>query len=191
MGQAEDYIRVEKDDPNRCQSNGAAGSQCQMRATPGSLYCRLHGGVAQNHRINRNYRLTKFQARIEEFADNDKVKSLREEIGILRVMMEEIINRCNSSTDLILSSGKIADLVMRIEKLVNSCHRIEERTGMLLDKTAALKMADGIIEIIAAFVTPSILDNIALKILEVVVNAQDSQADSREDSRRIAASSGG
>lgn len=139
-------------DPGRCQGITNLG-QCMMRATQGDR-CDIHAGHLQHAPKSeiRNYRLTKWQARINEFADNDKVKSLREEIGVLRILLEEIFNKCNDSTDLLLNTGRLSNLVIQIEKLVVSCHKLESSTGLLLDKTQILQLADVISEIIARYV---------------------------------------
>lgn len=138
-------------DPNRCQGNDIHG-QCMFMAKHGFKYCAKHnaaGAAAVIRKEIRNYRLTQWQARMEEFADNDKVKSLREEIGILRILLEENFNKCQSAMDIVLYSGKISDLVLKIEKLVVSCHRLEQSTGLLLDKSAIINLANNIILIIA------------------------------------------
>lgn len=172
MAEREDYQRVEDTDPERCQGNNAFG-QCKLRACRGTVYCQMHAGFGQvsaERKEIRNYRLNQFQQRMEHFADSSKVKCLKEEIGILRMVLEGIINQCRNDVDLEIRSGKIADLVVKVEKLVSTCQRMEQQTGMLLDKSAALKIADNIVEIIGKFLAPDVLNDVALKILEVVVN---------------------
>lgn len=166
-------VRVEADDPRRCHGKTAQG-QCQIRALDGSVYCAVHNGPierVQAKEAARNYRLQQFRERVSEFADNDQVKSLREEIGILRLMMETIINRCEDANQLIIYSNKIADMTTRIEKLVVSCHRLEERTGMLLDKSAIIQLAGVIVEIIGRHDIPEdILQAISEEILQEIQN---------------------
>lgn len=160
------------DDPNRCQGNNKVG-QCSFLAVPGSNMCPkhdLHNIARQRNADKRNYRLTKWQARMEEFADSDKVKSLREEIGILRILLEENMNRCQSAMDIVLYSGKISDLVVKIEKLVASCHRLEQSTGLLLDKSAVINLSNTIITIIANNVKDdAILSVVSDQILDAVL----------------------
>ena len=170
--------RVENDDPCRCQGVTGKG-QCQIRAIEGSNFCPMHAGAGSRtleREKLRNFRLTKWQGRINEFADNDAAKSLREEIGILRMMLEESLNKCRDSHDLILSSGRISDLVLKIEKLVVSCHRLEEKTGMLLDKTAILQLAGTIIECIAKHNIPEdVLSKISDEIIVAVASVKTEQ----------------
>lgn len=141
-------------DPRRCQALVANG-QCPFRAEEGISLCGMHKARSDMNREEnetRLYRLSKWQGRINQIADHDKVKSLREEIGILRITLEEIMNICTDSATLLIYSSKIADLVTRIEKIVSTCHRLESSTGMLLDKTAALNLAMKVVEIISTYV---------------------------------------
>jgi len=138
-------------DPTRCQSV-AKGEQCMMQAVPGGTFCMLHGGnkqlEAQERLKVRNYRLTKWHATVDRFTDNANIKSLREEIAILRMMLEERLNTCADTSDLLLHSGPIAFMITNIEKLVSSCHKLEGSMGQLLDKAAILQFAGTVITII-------------------------------------------
>lgn len=167
------YTRSEPDDPNRCQSGGKQG-QCPYLAVANSTYCARHTGHQQqkseNEKQKNMYRLAKWQARVAEFAADDNVKSLREEIGIVRMLMEETVVRCNDSNDLLMYSSKISDLATRLEKLVTSCHRLEASTGMLLDKSAAIHLASVIVTIIAEYVTDAdAIDKISNEIVLAIV----------------------
>lgn len=153
----------------QCKFNG------EYQSKDGLFYCKIHAHQLprqQNNQAIRNYRLTKWQARIDEFSNNDSVKSLREEIGIVRMMLEEIINRCENTTDLILMSNKIGDLVMKAEKLVSSCHRLEASTGALLDKSTLIHLANILVEIVSEHIKDDlILDNISERILTTIKTA--------------------
>lgn len=148
--------RVEPGDPNQCQSSGMNG-QCPYKAIANAKYCQRHGGNKSLQVLAdaslRNYRLSKWQDRIDQLADSSKVKSLREDIGILRMMLEETINKCNDEVELVMNSAKIADLVLKIEKLVTSCHRLESNLGLMLDKQAAMQLSGEIVNIIGKHVT--------------------------------------
>lgn len=150
-----DFEKLQPDDPNRCQGMSKMG-QCVQKKVPGAMYCVMHGGnnqiqAAEKENIRR-YRLDKWNARIQEFAESNFVKSLRDEIGILRMLMEERLNACQEPMDLILQSGPISDLVMKIENVVSSCHKLEKSFGQLLDKQAVLNFASNVIGIISELV---------------------------------------
>lgn len=142
----------EADDPERCQGVTANG-QCWHARIAHSEYCGMHGGnkagEAKKKKDMRLYQLAKFQTRVDEFATNPKVKGLREDIGILRMVLEMTLNRCKDESDLIMFSPKISELVMKIEKVVSSAHRLESNMGELLDKMAAMQLGEEIVQIIS------------------------------------------
>ncbi len=132
--------------------------QCNNAQVKGSQFCLLHDGwhanVARKEEGLRNYRLTKFKARVDEFADNGAVKSLREEIGIVRLQLETIINQCSDETDLLMHSDRISKLVNQIQ---------------LLDKTQLFIICESIVQIIGAHVTdPDALEIISTSIIDTM-----------------------
>lgn len=143
-------------DPARCQSTPGGRDQCMMRAVPGSKYCPLHGGnkagqAAEQQRI-RQYNLAKWASRQAHFAESVNVKSLRDEIGILRMMIEERLNGCKDSTDLMINSSAISTMILNVEKLVSSCHKIEVAMDLMIDKTAIVALGLAIVELVAEYV---------------------------------------
>jgi len=165
----------EDDDPNRCHGITSAG-QCRYIASEKSKFCAMHGGnqalESQNKQEIKNYRLTKWRVRVQELAESGGVKSLREEIGILCMMLEETLNMCNDKTELLLYSSKISDLVVKIEKLVTSCNRLENQMGKLLDKSAALHLAGQMVGIITEHITDeNLIDIIANDIAKMFLKA--------------------
>lgn len=143
-------------DPERCQHVIPSQGQCSLRAVPGCTNCAAHGGVSQNKKLVagelRNYRLNKFRAEIAGKANNDHIKNLSEEIGILRQILEETINACADEYDLISKSTAISDMVVKIEKLVSSCARIDGALKKVLDEGAAMQFANEAVEIVARHV---------------------------------------
>lgn len=163
--------KADPDSPNRCKGLSHKGqSQCPYLAEQGHDYCQRH---LASHYTNvekknvRNYQLTKYQARVEDFADNSEVKSLREEIGITRLLLETIMNSCENSNKLIIHTPQISDLVMKIDKLVNSCHRLEQSTGLLLEKQAAMTLGDALVEIISTHIED---EDTIFQIAEDIIN---------------------
>jgi hypothetical protein len=117
----------------------------------------MHGGTAAKaflgRRDMRKYKLAVWQDRVNEFADDDQLKNLNEEIGILRMTLENVLNACLEANDMILYAPKIADLVAKIEKLVVTCHKMEASAGVLLTKKAAFNLASQIVDIVGKHVT--------------------------------------
>jgi hypothetical protein len=165
--------RIEYDaDPERCQGVGGS-AQCPYKRVEGSQFCQRHGGnkalqSAERGRANM-YRVQLYEQRLNELAEHDRVKSLRDEIAILRILMEETLNKCTDKSELLLYSGRISELAMKLEKLVTSCNKLEEKMGMLLDKSAALALAGQIVNIISTYVTDAdIVDKISMGIIEAL-----------------------
>jgi len=184
-------INSEPDDPMRCQGPGHHGEgQCHWLSLAGMARdghlddadirdysdierCPKHGGEnliqTKERKALHDYRLQIWQERIDEFCESPKVKSLRGEIAIVRMLTETILSMCEKPQDLMLYSGKIGDLVMKIEKLVRSCDRLESSMGMLLDRAGALVLAGQIVEIISKHVSdPTVVDEISNGIIDAI-----------------------
>ena len=160
------------DDPDRCQAVNSVG-QCNNKANAPSSYCLAHGGnkaaESANKAALRNYRHSKWQARINTHADSAVIKSLREEIGILRIIMEERLDACKTDMDIILQSGPIMDLVMKIEHLVTSCHKLEDKLKVVVDRAQLLQFASMVINIVGNRVSDEqVLEDIGDEILAAV-----------------------
>jgi len=146
----------EPDDPTRCQGVGPIG-QCLYKAVPGGTHCMRCGGNKQLDKIEKEntdmYRVDMFRARIARMKNNGEVKSLSNEVAILRMLMEEKLRVCTSETDLIMASASIGDLVLKIDRVVVSCHKLEKNLGQHLDKSALLQFAGEVVELIGNVVT--------------------------------------
>lgn len=164
---------TDEDDPRRCQHIIPTAGQCMLIAVEGSPYCPAHGGnkafEANKKKELRNYRLGKFHQRVQELGSSDAIIDLRDEIGILRMLIEEKINRCKDKGDLLLISGPLSDLMMKVEKIVTSCNRLESRLGNLLDRTKVLQFAQMIVQIISTHIQDeTILETISEEIDEAL-----------------------
>ena len=173
---AEGFKRIEYDeDPNRCQGVTAQG-QCRNIAVEHGTHCMAHGGNMQKRAHEKkelnNYRLTKWQARVQRMESSPNIKSIRDELAILRMILEEKLNSINDENDLLNEASQISDLILKIEKLVTSCHKLESSMGQLLDKPAILNFAAEIIRIVSDCVDDEIKTGIiANKILELIGRA--------------------
>lgn len=172
------HVRCEPEDPNRCQVSLKSGSQCPHLSMPGLDRCSLHMASGANllkKEKARNYMLTKHQARMEQLADSSELKSLREEVGIARMTLESILNLCDTATDIMCQSSKISDLIVKIEKLVTSAHRLERSSGLLLDKAAVIQLAASFVDIVSEYISDSDTVNaISEKIIERILDANGS-----------------
>lgn len=165
--------RCDPNDPHRCQAtinNGTA--QCANLASEGHKYCANHGGIDTRKEQVRNYNLARWHREIAEKANSPALKQLHEEVGLLRFLLEKIINQCNTENDLIMASGQISDLVGKVEKLVVSCNALDVKLGNSLDKNQLLKFATVVIDIISNNISdPEISGIIADEIVHALGDA--------------------
>lgn len=169
---SENIERVAENDPNRCQGVTAFG-QCQAKAIPGLRFCTMHaarGREVQKENVHRNYLLGKWQAKVEQKKCSPDLKNLRDEIAILRMLLEERLQQCESPTDLLLHGSAISDLTLKIKAMVESCHKLEEKMGNVLDRQQILDFASRIITILGNELSgqDTILDKISNKILVAI-----------------------
>jgi len=144
------------EDPKRCQSTDAKG-QCWYRCTENATFCPRHGGNKQEEKVEKEdtdmYRVDMFKARIARHRTHPEVKSLANEVAILRMLMEEKLRTCSDDTELMLASASIGELVMKIDKVVTSCHKLEKNLGLHMDKAAILQFGGEVIQLISDKVT--------------------------------------
>ena len=166
------WDRVTDDDPQRCQHIIPTMGQCKLRAVEGSQYCPAHGGnkaFQANERKNlKNYRLTQFKSRVQELGNSEAILSLKDEIGILRLLIEERMNRCTDTNDLLLVSGPLGDLIMKVEKIVKSCDQLESKLGNFLSRDKILQFAQIIVQIVSKYLDENQLNILSSEILEAL-----------------------
>lgn len=148
---------IEEDDPRRCQSTDTHG-QCWYRTADERIkMCPRHGGNKEEASIEKEstdmYRVNMFKARILRQKTHPEVKSLVNEVAILRMLMEEKLRMCQDDTALLLATASIGALVMNIDKVVTSCHKLEKNLGLHMDKAALLQFGGEIIQLITKEVT--------------------------------------
>lgn len=150
-------IEKHTNDEDRCPTAKGSSGQCPNRVlhVDGervSDYCSMHGGnrafLAKKAENLRNYRLSKWQHKLNQKTDSPALKSLSEEIGILRVILEEKLNALNTTTDLIIAAGPVSDLILKIEKLVLSAQKLDEKLGRVLDRAQVIELADRLVSVL-------------------------------------------
>ncbi len=151
--------RCDPSDPNRCQWSTPRG-QCPYLAAEGSKYCNAHT-EGRNRKANlKNYRLSRHKARIEELGSSSNLKNLRDEIGILRITLEDLINS-TEDVPLYMQAGPIAKLVGDISSTVQACHKLDIAIGSTLDKEQIMQVINQIIDILTEHdIDPDILEEI-------------------------------
>ncbi len=154
-----DWTRLPDGHPEQCEY-----SSCSNKSMEGSKFCPAHGGNKGNEAFKkkelRNYRLAKFHNAILDKSGSSGIKSLTEEIAILRQIVEEQLNSCNDSNDLILKSGPISDLTVKINTLVTSCNNIDKTLNNLIDKEKVVQFAQTIVTIITPHIPQSEIEEV-------------------------------
>lgn len=157
----------------RCQYG--QGGLCLEDAIDKSKYCSKHqvGRKAMSNTPAGIYKKMQWSQRIGDFANHEKAKNLRDEIGILRLLLEERLSICKDSSDLMLHTGPITNLVDKIESTVASCHKLEAAMGNLLDKNTLIMFADQVIRLIGESfpsAPPEVMAALGDKIAQAAIN---------------------
>lgn len=137
------------DDPRRCRGL-AGGNQCWNVACDESEFCPVCAGGAMAVAAKRQYALTdpRYQARLQELSEDEQIKSLREEVAIARMLIEERLNKIVSDHDLYTATGAINALLLTVEKLVSRSHILEQNLGQLYHKSTVVQMVQAFVMIV-------------------------------------------
>jgi hypothetical protein len=186
MTQIEHELRKCKnaEDPNRCQGVGANG-QCWLVKVTNSDYCMCHGGSNTIRREEKEetelYQIGVFKARLSRQKSHPELKTLNNEIAILRMTLEARLNVCETDTDLILAAPSLGDLVMKVDKVVQNCHKMEEKMGMHLDKSIILHFAGEVVTLIGKVVTDKDqIKRVAEGIMSIIGGMENGTSESPE-----------
>ncbi len=165
------FQRVPDNHPSRCQAVGKNG-QCPFKAVGdrengeapwvGPSVCPRHNAHMQTKSVEKAstslYMASLWKERIGEQANHPKVKSLREEMGVLRMMLNERLGTLNDSVALLMHSGQVIEITREIGKLAKTAHAIEKDMGQLLDKTQAESWIQDLLKIIGQYINdPDVL----------------------------------
>lgn len=171
--------RVGADHPQACQ--GGSNGACVYKSEPGSDRCSLHAGSAKSaaskRAEHRNYKLNAlFGDRANQLADSPKIKSLTEEIGLMRVALETIFNAITDANSMLLYADRIEKMVKGIQNLVTTTQSLQEKNKELLGRETVMSIIDQILEkIILRIDDPDIVKALADDCYEVVLKATGGQ----------------
>lgn len=178
MAEHEQVKKVPYDEhPDRCTHIIGGQGQCGNLGTGPGANCLAHGGGstanAKTQKRVRAYKLQVFMADLEDHLGYTDLTGLRDEVALMRLLVETKINDCKDNSDLVMNSAGIADLVMKVQGLVVNCQKLEANLGKHIDATSLLGFAHKVIEIIS-----DVLDDeekireIADRLVSEVGNAQ-------------------
>ena len=137
-------------DPRRCKFS-YPHEQCWREAEHGSDFCLAHGGKStEQAEDKRHYYLAEVdnRRRLSELSGNGQVESLREGIGLVRMLIEKQMNAAKSDAETLSSCGSINNLLLTMSKLIKDCHALEQSLGDLLSKQAVVRLGQSICEIV-------------------------------------------
>jgi len=133
-------------DPRRCKAPSLDG-QCRNVAEEGSDYCRAHAGIDHMPAVRmRKYMLANAveQGMLDRFTEDDNLKSLREEIGLVRMMVQNTLRMASTDMEKIQAYSKVNTLLLTLERLMKTCHTLEKSLGELVGKPALLRLGQAL-----------------------------------------------
>ncbi len=138
-------------DPRRCKGSSVDG-QCQNIAEEGSDYCRAHGGESQAPaRRLKQYLLTKAQdrERLAQLAENDALKTLREEVVVALGQLERRLSLANrSDAEFLAAYPEVEKSLKTLAELKKSNFALEQKSGATLSREQGFALVRQVIEII-------------------------------------------
>jgi len=127
----------------------------------------------------RVYHLQNHDRRVRHatLSDHDELRSIREEVALARMVLEERLNSIRTDADLIAATGPVNTLLLTVEKLTSSCLKLDTTVGNLLAKPVLLKMASDIVSIILDELADLpghevIVDRISTRIIETMASIE-------------------
>lgn len=125
---------------------------------------------AEKNATLRNYTLKgAFAGKGELLLKSQRLKSLIEEVVLVRVTLEKVINQIQQDSDVILYADKIQSLANTIKNLMEGSQKLQEKNGELIDRTTLFELVDKIIVVILKYVTdPDTLALLGAEIYELV-----------------------
>lgn len=161
---------TEPDDPRRCQSNRGGTSQCINVAVDGSKYCPAHGGnraaSARKEDELKLYHGSKFLARAEEVRKNGAILSLTMELAYLKEILQQKLLLIKDEHSFVIHQAGATDLIMKIDRLVHSCVKLQDKLGSTLTADQALQFAEQLTQIVCAELEGEALERVKAKIAD-------------------------
>jgi hypothetical protein len=91
-------------------------------------------------------------ARISAFRSHGDSRTLAIELGLLRLLLEQIINKCDGY-DLIMNSVQISTLIGQIKELQTANIKLEQRVGDLLSMDQVIEIAQALYTAVTKYVS--------------------------------------
>jgi hypothetical protein len=175
---SDELIRL--DDPQRCKKVTPSG-QCEHRSLDGSDFCQIHGGaLAARASERRQYLLdsVRHRERLQQFSEHSAVFSLKEEIGMSRLLIETRFNTLNDDEALVAAIPQLDKLMLTLSTLVDKAAKLEIQLGNVLTKDVVYALAQMFVTIVAEEVNQfpdheEVVDRITSRIAEAVAQSKN------------------
>ena len=161
---------------NKCLHSSTNGS-CPLDAIEGSLFCKKHSDDAQ---LRRNYLLEdkKLRDALEGKLASSALMSIREELALLRVMIEDRLNLAKTDADKLVAYNQITTWIALTDKLTNSVNRLEKEADQVLSKEALMGVAQAIIGLLSEEIKKvdgyeDVIDAVCVRIVPVIEEASN------------------
>lgn len=158
-----------------CMHSSQKGS-CPRHAVEGSIYCSVH--CDEQERV-RGYMINDPQLR-EQFEHHSEgnLYSVRQEITLLRAMINSRLELANNDIEKIVAFREIAPWIATLDKLVNSLAKLEKESSQVLSREALLDFARLVINVVSEEVKQlpgyeSAVDAIKVKLIEAVAQTKN------------------
>lgn len=160
---------TEMDDPRRCQGMTARG-QCINKAEVDSKFCPAHGGNrGRNQREldeRKIYEANKFLGRAAELRENGALLSLTTELAYLKEILNKRLQMMKDEHSFVLNNAGATDLIMKINTLVHSVVKLQDKLGATLTAEQALQFAEEMQQIISEELQGEALERVKAKIAD-------------------------
>jgi hypothetical protein len=111
--------------------------------------------------------------RLNEIRRHPDSRHLEIELALVRNILEETLNQCTESLDLIRNSGTIGSLVEKIEKLLKSNVAISQATGSLMSIEEVVTIAQALVAIVTEYLTPDELGEVVERFQQTIMSTQE------------------
>jgi hypothetical protein len=101
-----------------------------------------------------------------------KLRCLKDEVGLVRMMIQQILDQCDSADALLGHGSLISELVARCERLVTSSQKLDYMLGKMVDKDTLLQLADKLVDIITEYIPPENLEAATARINDALIDAE-------------------
>jgi hypothetical protein len=127
----------------QCSAALRTGKQCHYAAEDGELYCRKHRELSPHKRFE--YATAMHMPTIPR----SEIFSLTEEVRLLKQLIAARVGRITDENSLILTAGPVADMLTKLQKLVDAAVKLETAKGELISREAAMALIASIMTVVA------------------------------------------